>query len=141
MTATRSRPRMGKGVKNEHLPSLLFHGPVLFTCADFHHRFHSVVRGTIPRTQNPAASATYWKGGAVMGAKIAFFCDANGNDHIGSDAMVYIDGRWSAKTIARKMQEYRNRYKKHFPHKYDSFTHYRIGNNGRPVPLTGKGVL
>ena len=74
-----------------------------------------------------------------MSAKIAFFCDENGKDHIGSDAMVYIDGRWSAKTIARKMQEYRNRYRKYFQHKYDSFTHYRIGNNVMPVP--GKGVL
>lgn len=63
----------------------------------------------------------------------AFFCDCNGRDHCGSDAMAYIDGRWSAQTIDRKMAEYRLRYKKHFSHKYEAYTHYRIGNSVYPV--------
>ena len=65
--------------------------------------------------------------------KTAFFCDVNGEDHTGSDAMAYIDGRWSERTIYRKMREYRLRYKKRFPHKYDSYTHYRIGRVVRPI--------
>ena len=65
--------------------------------------------------------------------KKAFFCAASGKDHTGSDAMAYIDGRWSERTIHRKMSEYRLRYKKHFPHKYASYTHYRIGHVVRPI--------
>lgn len=72
--------------------------------------------------------------------KKAFFCDANGKDHLGSDSLCYLDGRWSAKTIAKKMSEYRHRYKKHFPHKYNAFSHYRIGSSVIPVPLAGKEV-
>ena len=38
--------------------------------------------------------------------KKAFFCDSYGRDCLGSDAMAYIDGRWSVKTIGLKMVEY-----------------------------------
>ena len=57
------------GSHDEYFSTFLFYGVVLFTCANFHNRLHSVVRGPVPRTQDATTRAKFGyaqKGGAVM---------------------------------------------------------------------------
>ena len=48
---------MERGRHHEPLSTLLFRLPMFLACPGVRYRVHSVVRGTIPRTQNTATRA------------------------------------------------------------------------------------
>jgi len=52
------------------------------------------------------------------------FCDENGETLLGSDSLVYFDGRWNQESRDAWARETRHRYRKNFPSKYFSMTHY-----------------
>ena len=60
----------------------------------------------------------------MNGNNLAQYCDEGGNTLLGSDSVFWIDGRWNLRTIGEKASEYRGRYRKNFPHKYEAMTHY-----------------
>ena len=52
----------------------------------------------------------------------------------GTDGAFYVDGRLSPQNVAVKIDEYRQRFKKHFPHKFEYWTHFGIVPNFRNDP-------
>lgn len=54
----------------------------------------------------------------------AQFCDQDGNTMLGSDSMILIDGRWNQESRDNHARNVRERYRKHFPHKYFEMRHY-----------------
>lgn len=57
-------------------------------------------------------------------------CDKNGVHQLGSDGHIHVDGRYSIPRVTDTVRDYRERFKKNFPHKYELWTHFRI--EGRP---------
>lgn len=58
--------------------------------------------------------------------RYAIFCDENGIEFPGIDSIVRLDGRYGPTRIAETVRKKRESYKKHFPHKYADFTHYKL---------------
>ena len=58
-------------------------------------------------------------------------CDKNGYTQPGSDGHINVDGRFGIMRIRFAVQDYRERFKTHFKYKYDSWTHFKIGNSPR----------
>jgi hypothetical protein len=56
--------------------------------------------------------------------KHAQFCDKNGTTLLGTDSLIPIDGRWSIFRRDTQAAVIREAYRKNFPHKYDTMTHY-----------------
>lgn len=54
---------------------------------------------------------------------IAALCDENGTTLTGSDGYMHVDGRFTRENQIEQVREYRKRFNKHFPHKYDAMTH------------------
>ena len=69
-------------------------------------------------------------------SKHAILLDANGQSLLGSDSVMPIDGRWNLASIRREVNEYRNRFKKHFPHKYNAWQKFGVVQNLRQDPTT-----
>ena len=59
-----------------------------------------------------------------MSNNIGQFCDENGNTLLGSDSIIYFDGRWNQESRDRHARDIRERYRKNFPHLYVSMRHY-----------------
>lgn len=57
---------------------------------------------------------------------VAVLCDANGTRQCGSDGVVYIDGRLTRQNQVAEVRQYRERFKKNYPHKYEAWTHCRF---------------
>ena len=57
-------------------------------------------------------------------SSLAQFCDENGVTMLGSDSLIYIDGRWNAISRDIHASSKRETFRKHFPSKYASMTHY-----------------
>jgi hypothetical protein len=60
-----------------------------------------------------------------MSNKYAQFCDENGVTLLGTDSLIPIDGRWNQESRDRQARELRERYRKYFPEKHLSMSHYR----------------
>jgi hypothetical protein len=65
---------------------------------------------------------------------IAAFCDEKGTTLMGSDGYVHVDGRFTRDNQINEAREYRERFKKHFPHKYDAMTHVMFVRRIRDLP-------
>lgn len=61
----------------------------------------------------------------------AFLCNDKGETLCGSDGVLVVDGRLSAKKRKEKASEYRERFKSHFRSKYDYWTHVFFAPNIR----------
>lgn len=68
--------------------------------------------------------------------KYAILTNDKGISVLGSDGIVPLDGRWNLETIKKNVQEYRERYKKNFLHKYEYWTHFGIVNGLKHDPTT-----
>jgi hypothetical protein len=65
---------------------------------------------------------------------IAMFCNENGVTPCGTDSMFHVDGRFC---VGRKLQSamtQRERFRKHFPHKFESFSHVYFVNRVSDSP-------
>ena len=60
----------------------------------------------------------------MLNNHIAQFCNESGDTMIGSDSVIIMDGRWNQESRDRHARDMRERYRKHFPHKYAEMTHY-----------------
>jgi hypothetical protein len=72
--------------------------------------------------------------------KWAILCDGTGRDTLGSDGKIPIDGRLNQASALDVCRRYRNRYRKHFPHKVARWTHVVFaqslrGQEGTPIRL------
>jgi len=65
---------------------------------------------------------------------IAVLCNENGTTQLGSDGYVHVDGRFTRDNQVQQAREYRERFKKHFAHKYDAWTHVMFVQNIRNLP-------
>lgn len=65
---------------------------------------------------------------------IAALCNENGTTLLGSDGYVHVDGRLTRDNQINKAREYRERFKKHFPHKYDAMTHVMFVQSIKALP-------
>lgn len=61
------------------------------------------------------------------------YCNKDGLTLMGSDSVIYFDGRWGRNRRDNHAAELRKRYKKNFKHKYDSMTHYTYKGSVYPV--------
>jgi hypothetical protein len=52
-------------------------------------------------------------------------CDAKGIDSCGSDGHFNIDKRFGLARIHSEVFEYRSRFEKNFPHKFEQWTHFK----------------
>lgn len=69
----------------------------------------------------------------------AFLCNDKGETLCGSDGVLVVDGRLSAKRMKEKASEYRERFKLNFRWKYDHWTHVFFAptiRDAKPVNLT-----
>ena len=64
---------------------------------------------------------------------LAQFCDENGTTLMGSDSLIYFDGRWSQDTRDNKASAARERYRSGFPSLYAEMTHYAFNGVIRRV--------
>ena len=69
---------------------------------------------------------------------LAFLCDHNGQTMCGTDGVVHVDGRKTTTNQIQEAREYRERFKKHFPHKYDSWTHVFFAKSVKLAPNHGE---
>lgn len=74
---------------------------------------------------------------------IAVLCNEAGTTLLGTDGYVHVDGRFCIENKIEAARQYRERFKKHFQWKYDSWTHVMfVGSinqlpdsyNGRSMP-------
>lgn len=54
---------------------------------------------------------------------LAVLCDEKGETMLGSDGYVHVDGRKTVDNKINEVEEYRQRFVKHFPHKAKFWTH------------------
>lgn len=54
---------------------------------------------------------------------IAILCDSHGRTMLGTDGVIYIDGRYGQEKRMKTVREYRERFKKNFVHKHKYWTH------------------
>ena len=59
-----------------------------------------------------------------MGRNQAQFCDENGNTLLGTDSIIWIDGRWNQESRDRAARDARERFRRYFPEKYLMMSHY-----------------
>jgi hypothetical protein len=69
-------------------------------------------------------------------SKYVVLLDAKGVKPLGSDSVMPIDGRWNLASIRREVNEYRDTFKKYFPHKYNEWQKFGIVPNLRQDPHT-----
>lgn len=65
---------------------------------------------------------------------IAMFCNEKGVTPCGTDSMFHVDGRFC---VGRKLQSamtQRERFRKNFPHKFESFSHVYFVNRVSDSP-------
>lgn len=65
---------------------------------------------------------------------IAMFCDEKGVTPCGTDSMFHVDGRFC---VGRKLQSamtQRERFRNHFPRKFESFSHVYFVNRVSDCP-------
>lgn len=65
---------------------------------------------------------------------IAVLCDDKGNTQLGSDGYIHVDGRFTRDNQVNEAREYRERFKKHFAHKYEFWTHVMFVSRIRDLP-------
>lgn len=65
---------------------------------------------------------------------IAAYCDEDGMTIMGIDGYVHVDGRLTVYNQINAVREHRERFKKHFPHKYESMTHVMFVYSIRDLP-------
>lgn len=65
---------------------------------------------------------------------IAALCDKNGDTQCGSDGYVHVDGRLTLENQVEAARQYRERFRLHFRHKYDTWTHVMIAPDIRSLP-------
>ena len=65
---------------------------------------------------------------------LAALCDENGNTMLGSDGYVHVDGRYNIHNQIDQAREYRERFKEHFPYKYESMTHVMFVRSIKELP-------
>ncbi len=61
------------------------------------------------------------------------FCDEKGNTLLGSDSIIYFDGRWNQESRDNHARDIRERYRKNFSHLYKSMGYYIYRGNIRIV--------
>jgi hypothetical protein len=61
------------------------------------------------------------------------FCSENGVTLLGSDSLIYFDGRWSQESRDSHASVTRERFRKNFPHLHSSMTHYVFDGTIRRV--------
>ena len=66
--------------------------------------------------------------------RIAALCNENGTTLMGSDGYIHVDGRFTRENQIEQVREYRARFKKHFPHKYDEMTHVMFVRSIKDLP-------
>ena len=54
----------------------------------------------------------------------ARYCDANGVELLGTDSLIWIDGRWNQRTRDQVASRTKESYKANFPSKYAAMSHY-----------------
>jgi len=64
----------------------------------------------------------------------AFFCDADGNELLGSDGCYRVDLRYGQTRRDMHAASIRHTYMKHMRSKYDAMTHYKFRGVIREVP-------
>lgn len=65
---------------------------------------------------------------------IAVLCNENGVTQMGSDGYFRPDGRLTLENRIEKAREYRERFAKNFPHKYEGWTHVMFVQRIRDLP-------
>lgn len=65
---------------------------------------------------------------------IAVLCNKNGKTQVGTDGYLDVDGRFTLENQINQAREYRERFKKHFMHKYDFWTHVMFVQSTRNLP-------
>lgn len=65
---------------------------------------------------------------------IAVLCNENGTTQLGSDGYIHVDGRYNRANQINLAREYRERFKKNFPHKYDAWTHVMFVTRIQDLP-------
>ncbi len=71
---------------------------------------------------------------------LAVLCDENGHTECGTDSYVHVDGRCSLNNRIKQAREYRERFKRHFQHKYDSWTHVMLVRSIKELPDSYNGL-
>ena len=70
---------------------------------------------------------------------IAVFCDENGVTLMGSDGYIHVDGRFTLDNQINQARQHRERFKKHFPHKYEAMTHVMFVQSIKDLPDSYNG--
>lgn len=65
---------------------------------------------------------------------IAYLCDEHGQETLGSDGALYIDNRCKPRTTDAIVANYREHFRKNFPRKYETWTHYKVYGVVREIP-------
>lgn len=65
---------------------------------------------------------------------IAALCNENGTTLLGSDGYTPVDGRFTRENQIEQVRQYRERFKKHFPHKYNEMTHVMFVRSIKDLP-------
>ena len=55
-------------------------------------------------------------------------CDSKGVSQCGSEGHLHVDGRFGMSRTVAQVREYRERFRKHFPEKLESWTHFFFDN-------------
>ena len=65
---------------------------------------------------------------------IAVLCNEKGDTQLGSDGYFRVDGRYSKSYLVKIARQRRELYKKHFPQKYEFWTHVMFVASIRDLP-------
>lgn len=71
---------------------------------------------------------------------IAVLCDKDGKTQLGSDGYVHIDGRLGHYRRIHKATDYRNGFRRNFPHKAEKWTHVMFVHSIKHLPDPYNGM-
>ena len=60
--------------------------------------------------------------------------NADGQTMCGTDGILNVDGRYCMERVWEVVRDYRERYKKNFPHKFEFWTHFGVVRSFRENP-------